>query len=193
MYVPSRLAPEPFPLPLATNRVRPSDDVATAVGYQPAGMSPATRMPVRPIRTTATALFPAIATYSVRPSGESASALGSLPVAAWGDRATASCSTTVPVRRSTRATALAPASAAYRSVPRSASAEGCGPTESVVRRTAGPADTSITLTVESPQSLTYRCIESATAPYGRRPTPPAPRRARVAAAVRETEAVWLPA
>src|SRR5947207_12773623 len=95
MYVSSRLAPEPFPLPLATNRVRPSAEVATAVGYQPAGMSPATRIPVRPIRTTATALFPAMAPYRGRPSGESASALGWLPAAARGDRATASCSTTV--------------------------------------------------------------------------------------------------
>src|SRR5256885_2314296 len=91
------------------NRVWPSDDVATAVGYQPAGISPATRMPVRSIRTTATALFPAIATYSVRPSGESASALGSLPVGARGESATVTCSTTVPVRRSTRATPFAPA------------------------------------------------------------------------------------
>src|SRR5947207_4896015 len=181
MYVPSRLAPEPFPLPLATNSVRPSADVATAVGYQPTGTSPATRIPVRLIRTTATALFPAMATYSVRPSGESASALGSLPVGAWGDRATASCSTTLPVRRSTRATAFAPASATYRSAPRSASAEGCGPTWIAVRRTGGLTDGSTTDTVESPQSLTYRCVESATAPYGRRPTATAPRRGHVAA------------
>src|SRR6059058_4350055 len=140
MYVPSRLAPEPFPLPLAT--------------------------------------------YRVRPSGESASALGSLPVAARGDRATASCSTTVPLRRSTRATAFAPASATYRSAPRSASAEGCGPTWIAVRRTGGLTDGSTTDTVESPQSLTYRCVESATAPYGRRPTATAPRRASVAASIR---------
>ena len=164
MYVSSRLAPEPFPLPLATNSVRPSADVATAVGYQPTGTSPATRIPLRLIRTTATALFPAMATYSVRPSGESASALGSLPVGAWGDRATASCSTTLPVRRSTRATAFAPASATYRSAPRSASAEGCGPTWIAVWRTGGLVDRSNTLTVESPQSLTYRWAESATAP-----------------------------
>src|SRR2546430_2638396 len=167
MYVPSRLAPEPFPLPLATNRVRPSDDVATAVGYQPAGMSPATRIPVRPIRTTATALFPAMATYSVRPSGESASALGSLPVAARGDRATASCSTTLPVRRSMRATAFAPASATYRSAPRSARAEGCGPTWIAVMRTGGLTDGSTPDTVESPQKETASSAESAPSPYPR--------------------------
>src|SRR5437879_2257597 len=164
MYVPSRLAPEPFPLPLRTNSVRPSEDVATAVGYHPVGMSPATRILDRPIRTTATALFPAMATYNVRPSGESASALGSLPVGARGERATASCSTTTPVRRSTRAMAFAPASATYKSAPRSTSAEGWGPTGSLAGQARGRANRSITLTVESPQSLTYRWAESATAP-----------------------------
>ena len=149
-------------MPLATNSVRPSAAVVTAVGYQPTGISPATCMPVRPIWTTATALLPAIATYSVRPSGESASALGSLPVGAWGESATVTCSTTVPVRRSRCATPFAPASATYRSEPRNASAEGCGPTVKAVRR-GGLADRSITLTVESPQSLTYTWLESAMA------------------------------
>src|SRR2546430_2911076 len=55
-------------------------------------MSPATRMPVAPRRTTATALLPAMATYRVRPSGDRASALGSLPGGACGASATVSCS-----------------------------------------------------------------------------------------------------
>src|SRR5213076_1102371 len=134
MYVPSRLAPEPFPLPLATNRVRPSDDVATAVGYQPAGIKPATRMARGPTRTTATALLPAIATYSVRPSGDSASALGSLPTGARGSSATVSCSMTRPVRRSTRATPFDPASATNRLPLPRVRADGWGPTNQVVRR-----------------------------------------------------------
>ena len=62
MYLWSAFGPEPPPLPFATYSVRPSGDVATAVGYQPAGISPATRMRSAPSRTTATALLPAIAT-----------------------------------------------------------------------------------------------------------------------------------
>src|SRR3989442_716770 len=103
MYFPSAFGPEPFPLPFATYSVRPSGETVTAVGYHPAGISPATRMRCASRWTTATALFPAIATYSARPSGESASALGSLPSGAWGSRATVSCSTTAPRARSTRA------------------------------------------------------------------------------------------
>src|SRR5437879_2014656 len=84
MYLPSGFAPDPAPLPFATYSARPSGDTATAVGYQPTGTSPATRMRVVSRRTTATALLPAIATYRVFPSGDRASALGSLPVGAWG-------------------------------------------------------------------------------------------------------------
>src|SRR2546422_10687416 len=153
MYVPSGLAPEPAPLPLATNKVEPSAETATAVGYQPAGMSPATRNALRSNRTTATALLPAIATYRVRPSGESASALGSRPTGACGARATVSCSTTRPVAMSTRATPFEPASATNSSPPRSASAEGWGPTKTD-GRTVGPSDRSMTEMVESPQLLT---------------------------------------
>src|SRR2546422_9627264 len=154
MYVPSGLAPEPAPLPLATNKVEPSAETATAVGYQPAGMSPATRNALRSNRTTATALLPAIATYRVRPSGESASALGSLPTGAGGARATVSCPTPRPVATSTRATPLQPPSATNRSVPRSAMAEGWGPTKRADRWRGGlVADRSMMLTVETPQSL----------------------------------------
>src|SRR5881628_199296 len=166
MYVWSAFGPDPAPLPLATNSVRPSGAIATAVGYQPTGIIPATRMPFAPTRTTASALLPAMATYSVRRSGASARALGSLPVGACGSSATVSCSTTAPVARFTRATPFAPASATNSSPRDSASADGCGPTKTD-RRTGGLADRSITLTVESPQSLTYRCPESATTAYGR--------------------------
>src|SRR5437763_4559375 len=157
----SDLAPDPAPLPFATYNARRSGDTATAVGYQPTGTSPATRMRVASRRTTATELLPAIATYRVFASGDSASALGSLPVGAWGSSATVSCSTTAPRARSTRTMPFAPARATNSSPPRSASAEGCGPTN-MDRRVGGVADRSTTETVESPHSLTYRCATSAT-------------------------------
>src|SRR5437016_2092186 len=153
MNVPSGFAPQPAPFPFATYKVEPAAETAPAVGYQPTGMSPATRNALRSNRTTATALLPAIATYRVRPSGESASALGSLPTGACGARATVSCSTTRPVAMSTRATPFEPASATNSSPPRSASAEGCGPTKSG-GRVVGRSDRSITEMLESPQLLT---------------------------------------
>src|SRR3989449_1699964 len=119
MNVPSELAPEPAPFPFATYKVEPSAETATAVGYQPTGMSPATRIAPRSSRTTATALLPAIATYSVRPSGARARAVGSLPTGARGASATVSCSTTRPVATSTRATPFEPARAPICSSPRS--------------------------------------------------------------------------
>src|SRR5438034_2120772 len=163
MYVPSAFAPEPLPLPFATYSVRPSAEAATALGYHPAGMRPAKRIPLAPRRTTATALLPAMATYSVRPSGDRASALGSLPGGASGASATVSCSRTWPVTRSTRATPFAPASATSSSDPRRARAEGWGPTKRADRRTGGLTDRSITVTVESPQLLTYSELLSPTA------------------------------
>src|SRR5437762_11901155 len=161
MYLPSGFAPDPAPLPFATYSARPSGGTATAVGYQLTGPSPATRIRVVSRRTTATALLPAIATYRVFPSGDSASALGSLPVGAWGSSATVSCSTTAPCARSTRAMPFAPARATNSWPPRSASADGCGPTNTA-RRVGGLVDRSTMDTVESPQSLTYRCETSAT-------------------------------
>src|SRR2546427_3915337 len=44
MNVPSGLAPEPAPFPFATYNVEPSAETATAVGYQPTGINPATRI-----------------------------------------------------------------------------------------------------------------------------------------------------
>src|SRR2546422_52925 len=69
------------------------------------------------------------------------------------------------------ATPFEPARATNRSAPRRAMADGWGPTKMVDRRKGGPvlkdslsvADRSMTETVESPQSLTYRRAESATA------------------------------
>src|SRR5438034_10888196 len=51
MDLPSGFAPEPDPLPFATYRVRPSGETASAVGYHPTGMSPATRMCLASSRT----------------------------------------------------------------------------------------------------------------------------------------------
>src|SRR3989475_12681503 len=126
MNVPSGLAPEPAPFPFATYNVEPSAETATAVGYQPTGISPATRIVGGSTRTTATALLPAIATYSVRPSGARASAFASLPTGARGPSATVSCSITRPVTTSTRATPFAPARATNRSVQRKAMEDGLG-------------------------------------------------------------------
>src|SRR3989442_388497 len=138
MNVPSWLAPEPAPFPFATYKVEPSAETTTAVGYQPTGINPATRMAGRSSRTTATALLPAIATYSVRPSGARASAFGSLPTGARGASATVSCSTTRPVATSTRAMPFEPARATNRSAPRRAMADRWGPTQIVGRRNVRP-------------------------------------------------------
>src|SRR2546421_4098819 len=152
MNVPSGLAPEPAPFPFATYNVEPSAETATAVGYQPTGINPATRIAGGSTRTTATALLPAIATYSVRPSGARASAFGSLPTGARGPSATVSCSITRPVTTSTRATPFAPARATNRSVPRKAMADGWGPTKSG-GRVVGRSVRSITEMLEAPQVL----------------------------------------
>src|SRR3989475_11756910 len=153
MNVPSGLAPEPAPFPFATYNVEPSAETATAVGYQPTGISPATRIVGGSTRTTATALLPAIATYSVRPSGARASAFGSLPTGARGPRAAVRCSLTRPVATSTRATPFEPARATNRSAPRRAMADGWGPTKSG-GRVVGRSVRSITEMLESPQLLT---------------------------------------
>src|SRR2546427_13023795 len=111
--------------------------------YHREGIGPATRIGTGAgaRETTATALLPAIATYSVRPSGARARPFGSLPTGAreGGPSATVSCSITLPVARSSRATPLAPASAAHSSRPRTASAEGGGPTDRAGGRAGGRA------------------------------------------------------
>src|SRR6266576_2140258 len=142
-------------------------------------MRPATRIPLAPRRTTATALLPAMATYSVRPSGDRASALGSLPGGASGASATVSCSRTWPVARSTRATPFAPASATSSSDPRRARAEGWGPTNRADGRTDGQVDDGHGRV--APVADVQRAVVSdrAVGPvtYGHRPT--APQRGRV--------------
>src|ERR1039458_8363537 len=75
-----KLARERSPLPLATNRVRLSGLVARAVGNQPTGMNPSIRETLgSEMFTTATLLLSALATNSVLPSGETATASGALP------------------------------------------------------------------------------------------------------------------
>src|SRR5437899_12595470 len=92
MNVPSGLAPEPAPFPFATYNVEPSAERPTAVGYQPTGINPATRIAGRSTRTASTALLLAIATYSVRPSGARGRAFGLLPTRARVQCATVTCS-----------------------------------------------------------------------------------------------------
>src|SRR4051794_26205350 len=84
------------PLPLATNSVPPSGLTARADGYQPTGTNPSTTEMVSAycfarsssvapeMSTTMTSLLSALATNSVRPSGETARASGVLPSGDWG-------------------------------------------------------------------------------------------------------------
>src|SRR2546428_7205496 len=88
MNVPSGLAPEPAPFPFATYNVEPSAETATAGGYQPTGISPATRIGGGSTRAPATALLPAFPTHSVRTSGARGSPVRSLPRGGRGPRAT---------------------------------------------------------------------------------------------------------
>src|SRR5689334_15716549 len=69
-----------LPLPTPTSRLFPSGVTATAVGYQPVGMKPLSALlPGAATSMTATQLLSALATYSVAPSGDNASASGVLP------------------------------------------------------------------------------------------------------------------
>ncbi len=82
---PSGLALEMAPLPLATSRCLPSGVTRTDVGYQPTGMNPSERLlPGVLTSNTATRLLSALATNSVRSSGESARLLGVEPGGACG-------------------------------------------------------------------------------------------------------------
>src|SRR5436189_64829 len=78
----------PRPLTLATNSFLPSAETKTAPGYQPVGISPATRLKsgrsfaaqdFEPSRMTARQLFVPLAAYSVIPPGLRARALVPLP------------------------------------------------------------------------------------------------------------------
>src|SRR5438552_2895149 len=73
-----KLGGESRPLPLATKSFLPS--VATALGYQPTGTNPATRLAfASEISATITSLLSALATKSILPSDETATASGVEP------------------------------------------------------------------------------------------------------------------
>src|SRR5881275_2189928 len=76
-----------FPFPTPTSSVLLSGVTATAVGYQPVGTNPLTTLSFCfSTSTTATQLLSAFATYSVFPSGATATASGVLPSGALGKR-----------------------------------------------------------------------------------------------------------
>src|SRR5208337_2382069 len=80
---PSRLAREPWPLPLATQIALPLRANRTEVGYQPVGMKPSGVLaPGSLTLTTARLLVLALATSRIDSSAESASALGVQPAGA---------------------------------------------------------------------------------------------------------------
>ena len=73
------------PFPLEIRICLPSFENTAAVGYQPVGMNPSTKLRAGLLTSmTATALMSAFATISVRPSGESATELGVAVGGAWG-------------------------------------------------------------------------------------------------------------
>src|SRR6266542_2144493 len=82
---PRGFASDVRPLPERTKMFLPSEENCAAVGYQPAGMNPLTRLASGSLTsTTATSLLSALATRRVRPSGESPSPLGVEPAGASG-------------------------------------------------------------------------------------------------------------
>src|SRR6187397_1069096 len=93
---PRGLAPPLSPLPSSTKRREPSRSKSTAVGYQPTGIHPWTaEAPGFDTSATVTVLLSALATRSVRPSGDSASPLGVDATGASRPRATEICSAAV--------------------------------------------------------------------------------------------------
>src|SRR5262245_63341096 len=83
---PQRFGPAPNPFVFVTTRERPSGVTATLDGYQAVGMNPTVRRLCR--STTAIASSPASATYSVSPSGATASPSGFDPFGPSGTRPT---------------------------------------------------------------------------------------------------------
>src|ERR1017187_4168124 len=75
----SALGEDRSPLPLRTTRV-PLTGARTAVGYQPVGMKPSTRLPPSPTSTTAAALPSEQATKRRLPSALRPSAEGVMPM-----------------------------------------------------------------------------------------------------------------
>src|SRR5450759_3964466 len=84
LNVPFLSAVLPIPLIFST-RSEPSAASATAEGNHAVGIAPATCQMPAAWRTTAIALFPPQATYSVLPSAEKARLIGWLPSAASGN------------------------------------------------------------------------------------------------------------
>jgi hypothetical protein len=122
--------------------------------------------------TTATSLSPASATYSVFPSGATASASGLVPTGAFGYGARSIVSFTVPAAVSTTEIESLSVFATYRSrvTGFTASALGCVPT--VIEPCEAPVSAFTTETVLPPQLETYAfepSLDSATA-YGLCPT-----------------------
>src|SRR5450432_1191542 len=85
---------ERTPLPLSTTSV-PDGRARTAVGYQPVGMNPSTRLRASETSTTAAALASEQATKSLLPSAESPSPEGVMPSGWRGVMATLMLSTTL--------------------------------------------------------------------------------------------------
>src|SRR3954451_21944596 len=126
-WLPRGLAMEVKPLPLRTKIRLPSRLNCAAVGYQPVGMKPRTRLsPGRETSTTATVLLSALATSRVRPSGDRPRALGVLPGGAAGSRASPIRSRAVRDARSTTHTSLVLAQATKRRAPSFARARALG-------------------------------------------------------------------
>src|SRR4029079_6379528 len=106
------------PLPSSTKRRVPSRSNSTPVGYHPTGIQPWTGAATG-FETSArvTVLLSALATASVRPSGDSATPFGVEPTGASVPSATEICSTAFRVATSTTQTALVFAHATNTRVP----------------------------------------------------------------------------
>jgi len=119
------------PFPLSTSTRPPVRSKPTSVGYHPVGTKPRKRLsPGRVMSTTATVLLSALATSSVEPSGETASAFGVEPGGAFGVRAMPMRSVGRREARSTTHTAFVCAQATNSLRPsfEKAIAFGCSPT-----------------------------------------------------------------
>ena len=112
-------------------RIRfPSRENATPVGYQPVGIEPReTARPGLATSTAATVLLSALATSSIRPSADSASAFGVEPGGACGKSDVPICSSARREATSIAQTAFVLAHATKRREPSgdSAIAPGCSP------------------------------------------------------------------
>src|SRR6266850_4840249 len=119
-----------MPLPLRIRICLPSLVNTAEVGYQPVGMNPSTKLRAGlPTSTTATALLSALATISVRPSGDNATELGVAVGGACGYKLVEICSSGSPVNVSYTHTAALLAQATNSRLPslEIAIAFGCSP------------------------------------------------------------------